>query len=112
MQVGFLRAFCAHTVRHVVGRSVGRLVVKTDESTGWLYERVLCTHGEACSQPRSKTVHDAIGDMVLDSDTGRPIHLGETAIFDWLKSSWAARQVALTHIAAATAIGAVENEAE
>ena len=70
------------------------------------------THGEACSQPRLKAVHDAIGDTALDADTGRPIHLGETANFDWLKSRWAARKVALTHIAAATAIGAVENEAE
>ena len=70
------------------------------------------THDEACSQPRSKMVHDAIGDMALDADTGRPNHLGETAICDWLKSRWAARKVALTHIAAAAAIGAVENEAE
>ena len=74
------------------------------------------THEEARSQPRAKTVDDAMkaifGDLALDADTGRPILLGETAIFNWLKSRWAARKVALTHIAAAAAIIAVENEAE
>lgn len=67
-------------------------------------------HETTHSQPRSKTVFKAMqetfGDIALDADTQRPILMDETAIFNWLKTRWAAKKTAIVHVAAAAAMAA------
>ena len=65
---------------------------------------------EMYSQPRAHTVREAMilkfGILAVDPDTKEPIVMSETAIFNWLKTRWSAKKVALVHISAAAAMRA------
>ena len=72
-------------------------------------------HEETQSQPRAKTVREAMiakhGRLKLDGN-GVPIVMSETAIFNWLKARWSARKLALTHVAAAAAVRAADKKSK
>jgi hypothetical protein len=59
------------------------------------------------SQPRAHTVREEMirtfGILAVDPDTKEPIVMNETAIFNWLKTRWSAKRVALVHVSAAAA---------
>jgi hypothetical protein len=61
------------------------------------------SHEDTQSQLRAKTVRDAMvakfGDLKLDENS-EPIVMKETPIFNWLKTRWAAKKLALSNLAA------------